>query len=349
MKVIEYLNEISAKQYHIFDSHQEKMSDQGFNHLDQDYDLYSYNIHKNNKPKPGDIFLYRRPGKSTSNRKFNIYGGGVIDFITKPDLNGNVVAKIKLPFRFITPLEQGTTFLENFNWTSKEKKPGSWEHFWNQYGMNLINEHDFYGLVGDRECVAPSNHNPYLSSIYEASHELDAIDAPFDISGFQVSVDQENESISPTATNTISLNGKHVNFNKVHASNMQLGKAGEYLVLEMLRSQYEGTGAIIEHTADLKGDGTGYDIKIITDDGKEIRIEVKTTTTSYVDGFYMTPRELNAARQCLLVEASKTKSYHIYRVYNFNPKNKSANIKIYDHFNDKDFRFEPTCWKVHIR
>ena len=28
---------------------------------------------------------------------------------------------------------------------------------------------------------------------------------------------------------------------------------------------------------------------------------------------------------------------------------KTANIKIFDHFNDADFRLAPTCWKVHIR
>ena len=39
-----------------------------------------------------------------------------------------------------------------------------------------------------------------------------------------------------------------------------------------------------------------------------------------------TPRELNVARQCLIEKASKWKSYYIYRVYNFDPKNKTANI-----------------------
>ena len=106
---------------------------------------------------------------------------------------------------------------------------------------------------------------------------------------------------------------------------------------------------IVEYVAETKGDGLGYDILVTTPDQREIRIEVKTTKDSYVDGFYLTPRELNAARQCLLVEASKTKSYHIYRVYNFDAKKKTANVKIYEKFDDKDFRLAPTCWKVHIR
>ena len=120
-------------------------------------------------------------------------------------------------------------------------------------------------------------------------------------------------------------------------------------MLDLLREQYEGTNAVIEHVAETEGDGCGYDIRITFPDKREIRVEVKTTTSAYIDGFYLTPRELNAARQCLFEEASKWKSYHIYRVYNFDPKNKTANIKIFDHFNDADFRLAPTCWKVHIR
>ena len=99
MIVREYLDGTNPEQYHIFDSHQEMMGDRGVDHKDQDYLVYSYNVHKNNKPKAGDVFLYRRPGKSTANRKFNIYGGGVIARITEPDREGNVLATITTPFR----------------------------------------------------------------------------------------------------------------------------------------------------------------------------------------------------------------------------------------------------------
>ena len=66
-------------------------------------------------------------------------------------------------------------------------------------------------------------------------------------------------------------------------------------------------------------------------------------------GFYLTPRELNAARQCHYEGTKKRMSYQIYRVYNFDVKKKTANVKIYDRFDDRDFRLAPTCWKVHIR
>jgi hypothetical protein len=349
----DYLRNAQPEQYHIFDSHQEQMIKRGMGHKDQDYVVYSYNIHKNSKPKAGDAFLYRRPGKSTKNRKFNIYGGGVVKDITDPDSEGNVFAIITLPFKLKEPLEQKTNeFLENFEWTSKKKKKGTWEHFWNQYGMNVIDEHDFWGLVGDQEYVVPGNTNPLNPQIKEAAEELIDNVEEFDIQSFQINIEaEEDQKKIPEFHNKQSyeLTGKHINYEKLQSAKTSIGKAGEYLVLEMLREEYEGTDAIIEHVAETEGDGCGYDIRITFPDNKEMRIEVKTTKSEYIDGFYLTPRELNAARQCLLEEASKCKSYYIYRVYNFDPINKTANIKIFDHFNDADFRLAPTCWKVHIK
>ena len=352
MTIKEALQNENPRQFHIFDSHQEGMAERGVEHQDRDYEAYSYNIHKNNKPQPGDVFLYRRPGKSTSNRRFNIYGGGIIDFITEPDRNGNVLAKIRSPFKLMKPLEQTTSaFLEEFEWTSKKKEKGSWSHFWNQYGMNVIDEHDFFGLVGDLEYIGMGNTNPFNAQVSEAAEEMDTADEGFDAEGFQINIDDSGSMLAPDIKHdvTTKLTGRHVDFAKLHESKISIGKAGEYLVLEMLREQYEGTGAMVEHIAETEGDGFGYDIKITTVGKKEIRVEVKTTKGPYVDGFYLTPRELNAARQCLFVEASKWMSYHIYRVYNFDPKNKTANVKIFNHFDDKDFRLAPTCWKVHIR
>jgi hypothetical protein len=347
-----YLDGTNPEQYHIFDSHQEKMDDRGVDHQDRDYEVYSYNIHKNNKPKPGDVFLYRRPGKSTANRKFNIYGGGVIAEITEPDRDGNVLAEITSAFRLKEPIEQGDERIESFEWTSKVKTPGSWAHFWSQYGMNVIDEHDFYGLVGDLEYVVPGNTNPWVAGVYEASEDLWSPATDFDVKGFHVDIDvdvEQRKDLISQESETRTLTGRHVDFEKIQKANASVGKAGELLVLEMLQEQYEGTGAEIEYSAEKQGDGCGYDIRILTTDNKEIRVEVKTTTSQYVDGFYLTPRELNAARQCLNDEASKTKRYMIYRVYNFDSKKKTANIKVYDRFDDKDFRLAPTCWKVHIR
>lgn len=343
MKVNEYLNDISVSQYHIFDSHQEAMGERGVTHADQDYIVYSYNIHKNNKPQAGDAFLYRRPGKSSPNRKFYIYGGGIIADISEPDKEGNVLASIEKPFKLKEPLVQGETkLLEQFEWTSKTKEKGSWGHFWNQYGMNVIDEHDFFGLVGEQEFMVPGDCNYRPATITESAEE-DATVNDIDATGFQVDITDDNVSgRMPIPNGETKIIGTHIDYSARERKNATLGKAGELLVLEMLREKLDSSEAIIEHTSVFKGDGLGYDIKIIYKDGHETHIEVKTTTKPYIDGFYITPSELNASR--------KHEDYQVYRVYNFDSVHKRANIKIYQTpFKDEEFRFAPVSWKVYLK
>lgn len=347
MKVKDYLLLAAPNQFHIFDSHQEGMDELGKEHKDQDYVAYSYNIHHNNKPQPGDVFLYRRPGKSSKTRKFYIYGGGIIESITPPDREGNVLANICMPFKLNEPLMQDKSeLLDNFVWTSKVKKPGSWGHFWNQYGMNVINEHDFWGLVGELECEKPDNHDGRPATIKESNEEDDGVDesaiAP---SGFNVTITDSGKRMSASAKQSKEIKGTHIDYNALHKTKANIGKGGELLVVELLREQYDGTDVIVEHTSVDKGDGYGYDITVIHPGNHEEHIEVKTTKSTFVDGFYITPKELSAARQC---EADGTNCYKIYRVYNYDPVHKTANIKVYDGpFTDEAFRFVPTAWKVY--
>lgn len=343
MKVKNYISNVGVDQYHIFDSHQEAMNERGVMHADRDYAAYSYNIHKNNKPKVGDAFLYRRPGKSSPSRKFYIYGGGIISDISAPDKDGNVLAVIEKPFKLNTPLIQSETkALEDFEWTSKNKEKGSWAHFWNQYGMNVIDEHDFFGLVGDLEYSIPGDINSLPASPKESAEEENEID-DIDVSGFQVEVTENNVSgRMPISNGTRNVTGKHVDYNALGRKKTTIGLAGELLVVEMLTEQLNSSEALIEHTSVKKGDGLGYDIKITYSDGHETQIEVKTTKTKFIDGFYITPSELNASR--------KADDYQIYRIYNFDLVNKSANIEIYQApFKDEEFRFVPVAWKVHLR
>lgn len=350
MTVRDYLRAVTAEQYHIFDSHQEGMDDLGKEHKDQDYIVYSYNVHHNNKPQAGDVFLYRRPGKSSKTRKFYIYGGGVIKEITTPDREGNVYAIIEMPFKLDEPLMQDNSErLDTFVWTSKDKTPGSWGHFWNQYGMNVINEQDFFGLVGDLECTRPDNHDGRPALLIDSVEEEDSVDSKaLDSTGFKITITDSGKHMSSSGKETKTIVGSHIDYNSLQKTKSNIGKAGELLVVELLREKYAGTDVIVEHTALEKGDGYGYDITVIHPDGHEERIEVKTTKTTYVDGFYITPRELNAARQCEL--SSVNKSYKVYRVYNYDPESKTANIKIYEGpFKDESFRFVPTAWKVYER
>lgn len=349
MKVREYLRKTSPEQYHIFDSHQEAMVDRNMQHADQDYIAYSYNVHSNNKPKPGDAFLYRRPGKSSKTRKFYIYGGGIIESITTPDPEGFVLAKISKPFKLDEFIQQGDAFIENFVWTSKNKTPGSWGHFWNQYGMNVINEEDFLGLVGDKECSVPGNYNIKPATVMEAVEEEEELEEDTDVSGFSIEVsDDDLTGRMPISNGSKQVTGRHTDYVKLEKKKAKVGLAGELLVIDMLKEQL-GDEAEIEHTSVVKGDGLGYDIKVSYKDGHTVYIEVKTTKTSYIDGFYITPRELNAAKLYGANEENNTE-YLVYRVYNFDSTNKTANLAIYHGpFTDDKYKCVPTAWKVHLK
>ncbi|RJU23087.1 DUF3883 domain-containing protein [Streptococcus sp. AM43-2AT] len=90
------------------------------------------------------------------------------------------------------------------------------------------------------------------------------------------------------------------------------------------------------HASKEEGDGLGYDIRYWAKDGKEIHVEVKTTTSSNVDGFEMTRNEIEAS-------LNTNYEYQIYRVYDLQVKTKDCKIKIYKGpIDDKRFMIETT-------
>lgn len=131
-----------------------KIGENGSLKYKDDMTSYSWNIKRYNKLHKGAYVLNRHSGKVTKDRKFEICAGGYVENITEPDADGTVEATITHAFTFTTPLKQGEAFLENFKWDSKKKKEGSWGHFWNQYGMNIISIKDFWNLVEGRNCIA---------------------------------------------------------------------------------------------------------------------------------------------------------------------------------------------------
>lgn len=60
--------------------------------------------------------------------------------------------------------------------------------------MNVIDEHDFWGLVEDQEFIIPSKTNPYNPYVEEAVEEYTETTEDFDLKGFQINVeDEENQ------------------------------------------------------------------------------------------------------------------------------------------------------------
>lgn len=346
-KVSEYLRDYIKEgiQYHIFDSHQEMTGIKGNAHKDIDYKSYTYNIHKNNKPRIGDIFIYRRTGKTTKDRKFVFFGGGVIESISEPDSEGNVTIRITKPFKLLIPLKQGDEKLENFEWTFKQKeKNGSWAHFWSQYGMNVINYSDFIRLVGDLECEEPYSIDISDVSIddYMNSYK-NSISVDYDINNkviIRVNNDsyKKNSQMHRLLAYHIALN---MNVDKNSLASKSFEDICESIVEKLMQIIFkdkisEGSISVqrIEDTS------IPADIVIKQADRVEY-INVKATDSSIRDGFYLSPQEVEFSKKC-------GKSYKIYRLYDVNLKEGNIKIKIYEGpFNNDNYRMAVTAWKIY--
>ena len=100
-----------------------------------------------------------------------------------------------------------------------------------------------------------------------------------------------------------------------------MGVLGEEIVFDFLMAlaQQEELDTPI-HASKEEGDVLGYYIRYWDKDGKEIHVEVKTTTSSYVDGFEMTRNEIEAS-------LNTNYEYQIYRVYDLQVKKKTVKLK----------------------
>jgi hypothetical protein len=109
-----------------------------------------------------------------------------------------------------------------------------------------------------------------------------------------------------------------VNYLEREARNASLGAAGERFVLELEHRRLWEAGARhladrIEHVAQSRGDGLGYDIASFDPDGRERLIEVKTTTFGAMTPFFATAREVTVSQE-------QAEAYRLYRLFKFRTK-----------------------------
>lgn len=99
------------------------------------------------------------------------------------------------------------------------------------------------------------------------------------------------------------------------ARNRSLGTAGELLVVEYERHRLHVAGKQrlsdrVEHVAQSKGDGLGYDVLSFDIDGRERLIEVKTTSFGSRTPFYISRNEVGLSE-------TLPEQFHLYRLYGF--------------------------------
>ena len=143
----------------------------------------------------------------------------------------------------------------------------------------------------------------------------------------QVEIQQASIADFTVKQNKPSLNGKDINYERLQKTNSVLGSAGERYVLEVEQKKLEKKGIkntkkYLDHTSVSQGDGLGYDIKSIDENGDEIFIEVKATSGGFATPFYITRNELYCSQQ-------NPEKYRLYRLYDFDAKKKSGKIKVF--------------------
>lgn len=99
------------------------------------------------------------------------------------------------------------------------------------------------------------------------------------------------------------------------AQNQSLGLAGEAFVLQFEHWRLNALGQHtladkVEHVAQSKGDGLGYDVLSFEPDGRERFIEVKTTAFGKDTPFFVSRNELAFSR-------TAAQQFHLYRLFDF--------------------------------
>jgi hypothetical protein len=142
--------------------------------------------------------------------------------------------------------------------------------------------------------------------------------------------------------------GRKIDWDEIREKNSELGNQGEEFVLEYEKDRLIENLSIdrltanqnVQHLSRLQGDGLGYDICSINEDGSPRYIEVKTTNGDLNQPFFLSKNEK------LFFEEYGDSAF-IYRVYNFNMNTRRGDVKIISK-NDlfTDFNFDPTTWKI---
>jgi len=136
---------------------------------------------------------------------------------------------------------------------------------------------------------------------------------------------------------------KNIDYAKKDRLFRGLGLLGEEwaIIYEKERLGKLGIDFEVRHSSLLDGDGIGYDILSVEDDGVTPRyIEVKTTTGGVKQPFYYSDNELQFSEQ-------HRKNYYVYRVFNFKSANKQADILVI-HGSLKDLNGKPISYKATV-
>lgn len=142
--------------------------------------------------------------------------------------------------------------------------------------------------------------------------------------------------------------GRKIDWEKARDRNNEIGDQGEEFAMEFEIDRLIETLSIervkamqnVQHLSRLQGDGLGYDISSINNDGSPRYIEVKTTSGDFNQPFYMSRNEKHFFEEY-------GSSAFIYRIYNFNRETRRGDVKIISQSElFADFTFDTVTWQV---
>ncbi len=132
-----------------------------------------------------------------------------------------------------------------------------------------------------------------------------------------------------------------IDYLKKTERSLKIGLKGELLVFEKEKEKLRALGINkeVEHKS-IKGDGDGYDILSYNSKGEPIYIEVKTTI-----GGINTPFDISINE--ILFSDDNPNNYYIYRLYNFNEDNNSAEYYEINGPVSNHYSLDPTSFKAY--
>lgn len=138
-----------------------------------------------------------------------------------------------------------------------------------------------------------------------------------------------------------------IDFKKRNEENEELGRIGEEFIVEFEKDRIYQLGETnsekIQHLSKLQGDGLGYDISSINDDGSPRMIEVKTTKFGKNTPFFMSENE-----RAFFELHRQSNDVFIYRVYDFDMNSRHGQVEIIDAKTLlKDYQFDPVSYLVY--
>lgn len=137
---------------------------------------------------------------------------------------------------------------------------------------------------------------------------------------------------------------KGVDYTKKDEMYRGLGLSGELWALEYEKKRLSKLGIShkVIHTSVEEGDGKGYDIESVEDDGITPRyIEVKTTTGSVSQPFFYSDKELQFSE-------INNEHYYTYRIHNFKSFSQQPKLLII-HGSLKDLNGHPVSYKAIVK